>query len=281
MLQAGRLVLLLAALYGAACLLLLLLRDRLVFPVRGEPAGAPAAYGIPDGLAVTIDTPDGERLAAWYLPPRGPAPAGAVLWFHGNAEWVSGFAWMVRALRPARAAVLVVEYRGYGGSTGRPTVAAITRDALVAWDWLAARPEVDATRTVVYGRSIGSGPALHVAAERPVAGVIVESAFTSLRGLARRHYPLFPSTLAGSGFDNLAAIARVRVAVLLVAGERDAIVPPAMGRALAAAAGGPFELWVVRGADHDAVWALAPDEYAARFAAFVSRHTTPAPRDPS
>jgi fermentation-respiration switch protein FrsA (DUF1100 family) len=273
-LQAVRLLLFVAAVYGAACLLLLLLRDRLIFPVRGAPTGSPAAYGIPDGRAVTIDTPDGERLAAWYLPPRGgETPAGAVLWFHGNAEWVSGFAWLVRELRPARAAMLVVEYRGYGSSTGRATVAGIARDALAAWDWLAARPEIDAARTVVYGRSIGSGPALHVAAARPVAGLVLESGFTSLRGLARRHYPVFPSALAGSGFDNLAAIARIRAPVLLVAGEHDSIVPPAMGRALAEAAAGPAELWVVPDADHNSVWERGAAAYAARFQAFVTRVT--------
>lgn len=271
-----RLLLLLAALYAAACILLFLLRDRMIFPVRGEPTGTPAEFGIPDGRVVTIQTPDGERLAAWYLPPHDTVtPAGAVLWFHGNAEWVSGFPWLVRALRPARAAMLVVEYRGYGSSTGRPGVAGIARDALVAWDWLAARPEVDPARIVVYGRSIGSGPALHVAADRPVAGVIVESGFTSLRGLARRHYPIFPSVLAGSGFDNLRAIARVRAPILLVAGERDGIVPADMGRALRDTAGGPAELWIVPDADHNTVWAVAGEAYAERFHAFVARVTNP------
>jgi pimeloyl-ACP methyl ester carboxylesterase len=126
---------------------------------------------------------------------------------------------------------------------------------------------------VVYGRSIGSGPALHVAAERPVAGVIVESAFTSLRALARRHYPLFPSALAGSGFDNRAAVARIRVPILLVAGERDRIVPADMGGRLAADAGGSAELWIVPEADHNTVWELAGDAYAERFHAFVARVT--------
>jgi len=273
-----RLLLLLAALYGAACLLLWLLRDRMIFPVRGEPTGNPADYGILDGQAVTIVTADGERLAAWYLPPRGDgARQGAVVWFHGNAEWVSGFAWLIAELRPARAALLVVEYRGYGSSTGRATVAGITRDAVTAWDWLAARPEIDPARTVVYGRSIGSGPALHVAAERPVAGVVVESAFTSLRALARRHYPFFPSALAGPGFDNLAAIARIRAPVLLVAGAGDGTIPPAMGRALAAAAGGPADLWIIPDADHNTVWEVAGDAYAKRFHTFVARLTAPVP----
>jgi uncharacterized protein len=277
-LQAGRLLLLLVALYAAACLLLFLLRDRVIFPVRGQPTGTPVEHGMPDGQKVTIVTRDGQRLAAWYLPPRDTrTPAGAVLWFHGNAEWVSGFAWLVRALRPAHAGMLVVEYRGYGSSTGRATVAGISRDALTVWDWLAGRPEVDAARIVVYGRSIGSGPALHVAATRPVAGVILESAFTSLRALARRHYPVFPSALAGSGFDNLAAIARVNAPVLLVAGERDRLVPAAMGRDLAAVAGGPAELWIIPRADHNTVWELGTEAYAERFHAFVARMTDSIP----
>lgn len=280
-LQLVRVLLVLAVLYGGACLLLWLLRDRMIFPVRGEPTGAPADYGMFDGRAVTIPTPDGERLAAWYLPPRGTAaPAGAVLWFHGNAEWVSGFPSLVRELRPARAALLVVEYRGYGSSTGRPTVAGVTRDAVTAWDWLTEQPGIDPARTVVYGRSIGSGPALHVAAHRPVAGVIVESAFTSLRALARRHYPVFPSALAGSGFDNLAAVARIRVPILLIAGARDAIVPPAMGQALAAAAAGPAEFWVIPDADHNSTTEWGGAAYTERFHAFVDRVTSLPPSGP-
>lgn len=274
----ARLLLLLVVLYGAGCVLVWLLRDRMIFPVRGAPTGAPADHGISDGRAVTITTPDGERLAAWYFPPRaGAEPAGAVLWFHGNAEWVSGFVPMIRELRPAQAGLLVIEYRGYGSSSGRPTVAGVMRDALAAWDWLAAQPEIDATRLVVYGRSIGSGPALHVAANRPAAGVIVESAFTSLRALAKRHYPIFPSALAGTGFDNLAAVRRIQAPMLLIAGQRDGIVPSTMSRVLTAAAAGPAELWIIPGADHNSTFDMAGDEYVRRFHAFVARVVTPPP----
>jgi hypothetical protein len=270
---AARVLLLIAVVYGAACLLLWVLRDRMIFPVRGTRTAEPAVFGMPDGRAVTIPTPDGEQLAAWYFPPADTAGA-ALLWFHGNAEWISGFADLVRALRPARAGLLVVDYRGYGSSTGRPTVAGVTLDGLAAWDWLVARPEVDPSRVVVFGRSVGSGPALHVAAERAVAGVVVESAFTSLRAMARQHYPIFPSVLAGAGFDNLAAIRRVRAPVLFIIGAADRIVPPAMGRTLADAAAGPTEVWRIPGADHNSTYPTAPDEYRRRLHTFIDRHTS-------
>lgn len=267
-----RLLLIVAVLYGAACLLLWLLRDRVIFPVRGNPTVEPAVFGLADGRAVTIPTPDGELLAGWYFPPRDTA-GGALLWFHGNAEWVSASAPLVEAWRPTRAGLLLVDYRGYGSSTGRATVAGVTTDGLAAWDWLASQPEIDSARIVVFGRSVGSGPALHVAARRPIAGVVLESAFTSLRAMARHHYPVFPSALAGSGFDNLGAIARVEAPALLIIGDRDAIVPSRMGHELAAAAAGLVETWVIAGADHNTTVATAPDEYARRLRAFVDRHT--------
>lgn len=253
------------------CVLLFVGRNRIVFPIRGGVTGDPRRYGIPDGERVQIPNADGERLTAWFLPPRGEAgTAGAVIWFHGNAETVAGLAPVIRELRPEHAALLAVEYRGYGESSGTPTVANVQRDADAAWEWLAARPEIDSSRIVVYGRSLGTGPALQLGATHPVAGLVLESAFTTLRALARAHYPIFPAALAGSGFDNLAAIARVRAPVLFIAGDADRIIPIAMGRDLAARVGAS-EFWVIRGAGHNDTYDLGAHEYARRFKEFVAR----------
>ena len=134
---------------------------------------------------------------------RSGGRAGAVIWFHGNGETIGGLAAILREFRPERAALLALDYRGYGESSGRATVAGAKRDAEAAWAFLAARPDVDSAKIVVYGRSVGSGPAIFLAAERPAAGLVLESAFTSLRALARVHYPIFPSVIAGFGFENL------------------------------------------------------------------------------
>ncbi len=268
---AFHLVRVLAALYVAAGILLLLVRNRITFPAPREVTPEPARYGMPDGAKVVIPTPDGARLVCWYLPPRevsaGPAPA--VVWFHGNGETVGALAPLLREFRPARAALLVATYRGYGESSGRPTPALLERDTEALWRWLTARAEVDPARIVVYGRSVGTGPATFLAATHPVAGLILESGFTSLRALARVHYPIFPSVLAGRRFDNLRRIAEVRAPVLFIHGDADRLIPIGMGRALAARAGQVRDFWVIPGADHNETYLRGGDEYVRRFAAFV------------
>jgi uncharacterized protein len=261
----------LALLYGALCVVVFLARDRLVFPIRGGPAGDPARFGLADGLAVMMPTGDGAQLGAWLLPGPPGARAPVVVWFHGNGETVAALAPVLREFRPADAALLAVEFRGYGSSTGTPTVAAAERDADVVWRWLAARADLDSTRVVVYGRSIGSGPATLLAATHPVAGLVLESPFTSLRAMARVHYPFLPSALAGSRFDNLARITATTCPVLIIHGDRDGIIPTEEGRALAQAAGARAEFWAIPGADHNETYDAGGDEYVRRFKAFVTR----------
>jgi dipeptidyl aminopeptidase/acylaminoacyl peptidase len=269
----GRIALLLALGYAALCLIVALSRNRIVFPIRGGPAGDPRRFGIGDGELVTILTADGARLGGWFLPPAEPTPAPwpAVLWFHGNGETVRGLAPVIRELRPAHAGMRVVDYRGYGESTGHTTIPGTLTDAEAAWAWLAQRSDVDTTRVVIYGRSVGSGPAAWLAAHHTPAGLILESAFTSLRAMAAVHYAIFPSFLAGSGYDNLSAVRRVRAPALFMHGQTDDIVPIAMGRALAAAAGGPAEFWEIVGAGHNETYDADLEGYARRFKTFVAR----------
>lgn len=276
-----RLLIIIATIYAAACVLLYLARNRIVFPIRGGAAGEPARFGIRDGESVTIPTDDGERLGGWLLPaapphaPRAPH-AGRVpvlVWFHGNAETVAGIAPVLREFRPPGAALLAVDFRGYGTSTGRATVALTERDVDAIWRWLATRADLDTARVVVYGRSIGTGPAVLLASKHGVAGLVIESAFTTLGAMARVHYAVFPAFLAGGGFDNLGNIARVRCPVLLVAGDRDDIVPIAMGRALAERAAGRSEFHVISGADHNETYDVGAETYVQRVRAFVERVT--------
>jgi fermentation-respiration switch protein FrsA (DUF1100 family) len=271
----GRIVGLVAAAYVALCVVVVLARNRVVFPIRGGPAGDPQRFGLTKGESVAIPTADGAQLAGWFLPPAEttPAPWPVLLWFHGNGETVAGLASVLRAFQPAHAALLALDYRGYGASTGRPTVANALRDADAALAWLRTRPDVDAGRVVVYGRSVGSGPAVHLAATRQVAGLVLESAFTSLPGMTRMHFPFFPSFLAGSGFDNLDAIARVTCPVLFVHGDRDRTIPIEMGRALAARAPRVEEFLVIPGADHNDTYDLGGAAYASRVRQFVEHVT--------
>ena len=271
----GRIAGLLAAAYVAICVIVFFARNRLVFPMRGGTAGDPRAYRLPDGESVAIRTADGQLLAGWFLPPTGatPKPWPVLLWFHGNGETVAGLADVLRAFRPAHAGLLAVDYRGYGRSTGRPTVANVVADADATLLYLQSRPDVDARRIVVYGRSVGSGPAVHVAATHAVAGLVLESAFTSLSAMSAVHFPIFPSLLAGRGFDNLATIARVTCPILFVHGDSDRTVPIEMGRALAARAPRVAEFFVIPRADHNDTYDMGRAEYVRRVRQFVERVT--------
>lgn len=271
----GRIAGLLAVGYMAICVIVLLARNRLIFPIRGGPAGGPQLYHFPDGESVTIGTADGARLGGWFLPPAQltTKPWPALLWFHGNGETVAGLASVLREFRPAHAALLAMDFRGYGASTGRPTVANALQDADAAFAYLRSRPDVDSGRIVVYGRSVGTGPAVHLAATHQVAGLVLESAFTSLRAMARVHYPMFPAFLAGRGFDNLDAISRVTCPVLFVHGAQDGTIPIGMGRAVAARAPQLREFFVIPRADHNDTYDQGDEEYVRRVAQFVERVT--------
>jgi len=271
----GTVVLGLAAAYAAACVVLYLLRNRLVFPMRGGPAGPPHRYGLPNGEAVAITLADGARLTGWLLWPPEPTPKPwtVLLWFHGNGETVAGLAPIFRAFQHPHAALLALDYRGYGASTGSPTVANVTLDTDAVMAWLKAHVDAFPDRIVVYGRSAGSGPATHVAARHHVAGLVLESAFTSLPAMAREHFRIFPPFLAGSGFDNLGTIARVACPVLFVHGDHDRTIPIAMGRALARRAPLVHEFWVIPRAGHNETYELGGAAYAQRVRRFVERAT--------
>jgi fermentation-respiration switch protein FrsA (DUF1100 family) len=263
--SAVTIVLLAAGVYTAAC----------VVPIRGGLAGPPQRFGFAQGESVTIPTADGARLTGWLLPPAEPTPKPwtVLLWFHGNGETVAGLAPVLRAFQPPRAALLALDYRGYGASTGTPTAANAVQDADAAIEWLRAHLDAFPENIVVYGRSLGSGPAVQVAATHHVAGLVLESAFTSLPAMAHVHFRIFPSFLAGQGFDNLDAIARVACPVLFIHGDRDRTIPIAMGRALAKRAPLVHEFWVIPGADHNDTYTMGGDAYAKRVQQFTERAT--------
>ena len=200
-------------------------------------------------VPLEIAASDGVRLRGFVLPAdRTPAPT--VVCFGGNAEEAS---WMLaESPWPRDWTIVAMNYRGYGASEGSPGERALTSDALMIFDAVARRSDVDARQIVVLGRSLGTAVAVYLASERAVAGVVLASPFDSLTAVGRVHYPWLPvSLLLRHRFDAAALAVRNRMPLLAIVGDRDSIVPMARSRALFDAWAGPKTWQVLRGATHN------------------------------
>lgn len=217
---------------------------------------------------VDLAAGDGVRLSGWFV--RSSAPkAPLVIYFGGNAEDISWLAGV--ADRFAGHSLLLLNYRGYGGSGGKPGEPALFADALLAYDYAVRRPDVDAARIVAFGRSLGSGVAVHLAAHRPLAGVILVSPYDSVRALAQSVYPWLPvRLLLKHPFDSLSRAGTIAVPMLCLVAQRDSVIPVAHSRRLFDAWGGADRRWVeVAGAGHDDVSGEA--RYWDEIAVFLAR----------
>ncbi len=292
------------AAYVLLVVLAWLFQERLAFPApRGDPPD-PKRVGFAAGERIDLVTAEpppgkgggegggggrggggrGTKLVGWYLPPRTP-PVGTtafpgLLWFYGNGETIAAIWPVLRDFQPPTAALLVVDYPGYGGSEGRATERGLYEAADLAYAALRKRPGVDAARIFVYGRSLGSAVATYTAATHPVAGLILESPFTNAAAMSRQHYSLLPRFILRLQLDNLNTIRQVHCPVLIFHGTDDRLVPSAMGTELAAAVPppGPVELVLIRGAGHNDTYDVGGESYRkklAEFVAFGPRGTTP------
>lgn len=168
---------------------------------------------------------EGGQVEAWYLPPlaRADARSPAVVFAHGNAERIDGWAERLEPYRAMGLAVLLVEYRGYGRSGGVPSEAAILGDYAHFYDRLSDRPEIDASRIVFHGRSLGGGVVGTLSSRRQAAALILESTFTSMPDVASRW--LVPSAFVTDRFDTREALLRASTPVLLLHGTDDDVIP--------------------------------------------------------
>lgn len=191
------------------------------------PSRAMLAHPGTVGLAyepLFLTASDGVRLRAWWIP--GPAAdAPVLLCLHGNGGNLSHRTDKMRIFHDAGAAQLWLDWRGYGESAGSPNEAGLYRDALAGWAWLNAVQKVPAARLVLYGESLGNGPAIELATRVPAAGLIVDSGFTSLMDMGRRVLPWFPVRLASLKFDNLSRLPRVTIPTLFLHSPQDDIIP--------------------------------------------------------
>lgn len=266
-------------------------RQMMYFPPSGQPD--PAAYGI-DGLsAVTVETADGLRLTHWYRPPQSPEGPVVAL-FHGNAGHIGDRVGKFQALFRAGFGVFLVEYRGYGGNPGSPSETGLTEDARSALDWLAEQG-VSSARTFVYGESLGTAPAIRMAAAQarealggtngasggPYAGLILEAPFTAIADVAQHHYWYAPVRwLIYDAWEVAEDIGDIATPLLVIHGEQDRTVPFRYGQRLFDLAAEPKEALFLANASHNDLF--ADPQVPARIVAFVEerfRSVEPAPAD--
>ena len=202
----------LAGSYVMGCVWIVLLERSLTYhpdPTRTAPSAARLA-------AVTereLQTTDGERLVVWRLQARPGKPT--LLYFHGNGDPLSYRSGRIASFEAEGWGVFMMAYRGYAGSTGQPTEAALIRDALLAYDTLVGEG-VPPSDIILYGESLGTNVALRVAVDRPAAALILESPFTSMVDAWRQYVPMFPvRRLLTDQFDSLAIIGRQLQSLLL------------------------------------------------------------------
>lgn len=229
---------------------------------------------------VTFNTRDGLRLHGWWVPALGK-PRGTIIHLHGNAENLTNHVAFSAWMPAAGYNLLIFDYRGFGKSQGAPTRAGTIADGYAALDYVLQRPDVDRSRVFLYGHSLGGAIATVVAAERPEpAAIILDSTFSSYRGIAARHaQQLFGAKwiaanlshmLVSRGFDPIDYIARVAPRpVMVITSGADRICFPELGRELFDAAHEPKIFWEAPNVNHGEAVIDLPDETMRRINSFL------------
>ena len=223
----------------------------LIYFPEGTPP-APSAVGLRTAEPVAFTTEDGLRLEGWFVPARPPVSGYTVIVFNGNGGNRAHRAPLALALASRGIACLLFDYRGYGGNPGLPSERGLTRDARAARAAVAERADVDPSRIVYYGESLGAAVATRLAAEHAPAALILRSPFSALADVGAYHYPWLPVRWLLRDHYPVADIVRqLRVPLLVVAGDDDRIVPVGSSEVVYEAAAEPKRIVIVPGADHN------------------------------
>jgi fermentation-respiration switch protein FrsA (DUF1100 family) len=265
---------LLAVLASIVALIWALQRRLMYFPARDVPSLA--TLGLARAEAVTFTTADGVALHGWFFPGL-PTGSATVLVCSGNAGNRAYRAPLATALQAHGVSVLLFDYRGFGENAGMPTEGGLAADSRAARDYLLHRPGANASRLVYFGESLGAAVAIELATAHPPAALVLRSPFTSMTDVGRLHYPLLPVRwLLRDRYPSIDRIAQIRAPLLVIAGDRDAIVPLDQSRRLhEAATSRDKSLLVVPGADHNDDELLSGDAMVRAIVALIERIDAP------
>jgi uncharacterized protein len=209
---------------GVAAVLYVAQRSMMYFPETIHTT--PAQAGLPEAEEITLKATDGVSLVGWHVAPRGDKPV--IVYFHGNGGALRYRVGRFRKLISDGIGIVAIEYRGYGGSGGSPTERGLIADGEAAYAFAAGR--YNTQRLVLWGESLGAAIAVRLAAEKPVARVILEAPFTSAAAVAGLRYWYLPMRLLiKDQYRSDEFIGRVTAPVLILHGVHDHVVPFAMG----------------------------------------------------
>jgi fermentation-respiration switch protein FrsA (DUF1100 family) len=226
-----------AAVYIGLSVLLFLMQSRILYqPMRGYDY-TPADYGL-DYEKVSLSAPDGVTLAGWFVPAEGAERT--VLFCHGNAGNISHRLDTLQMFHQLGLNCLIVDYRGYGDSTGKPTEIGTKIDMLAGFQWLLEEKGTRPEAIILFGRSLGGSVAAMIAKDVNPAGLVIESCFTSFDDVGAHYYPWLPVRLFSRfDYNTLEAVKQVRCPVLVIHSPGDEIIPYKFGQQIFAAANEP------------------------------------------
>ncbi len=260
----------LAVAYGAVVGLAFAFQDQLLFQPSSRLLATPDDAGM-DYETVRLDTDDGESLHGWWIP-APDVSRGTLLFFHGNAGNISGRLESVQQFRQLGLNVLIVDYRGYGQSTGSPSEEGIYRDAEACWRYLMETQGVAPQKVVVFGRSMGGGPTTWLAAREQPGAVILESVFTNVPDVGAHHYSFLPvRALATNQFDSESRVSQVDAPKLFIHSRKDRVVPFELGRQVYEAAAEPKQFLEIDGGHNDG-FLVSAETYLQTIDSFLSDH---------
>ncbi|MHC4883001.1 MAG: alpha/beta hydrolase [Planctomycetota bacterium] len=238
-----------AAVYIGLSVLLFLMQSKVLYqPMRGYDY-TPSDYGL-DYEAVSLSTPDGVTLAGWFVPAEGAKRT--ILFCHGNAGNISHRLDSLKMFHELGLSCLIVDYRGYGESTGKPTETGTKIDMLAGFQWLIEEKGLRPEEIILFGRSLGGSVAAMIAKDVNPGALVLESTFTSFDDVGAHYYPWLPVRLFSRfNYNTLEAVKQVTCPVLVIHSPDDEIIPYTFGRQIFAAANEPKQFADLKGTHNE------------------------------
>ena len=235
------------------------------YPIR-YPDGWWSLQGHAAAAEVWLTTGDGVKLNAWWI--AAPDSHLATVFFHGNGGNLTHRFDHMRAIAAAGSALLILDYRGYGKSEGKPSESGLYEDADAAYQWVIGRGYAP-KQVVIHGESLGTAVAVDLASRKPCAAVVLEAPFNSAAQVAASVLPVI-GPLVMRDFDSKAKVGKIRAPMLFMQGDRDEVIPYRLGRDLYDAAPEPKSFWTIDGAGHNNLLDVAGDRYREHLSAFYA-----------